>query len=96
MHGNVHRTPSHATSFERNKFVISFLTNYAKKRALPSSKTQSQLCNRELVLPVGHSKHFVFQKYEEACHQENTEPVGERTFLRIWKSCCSHIVTHKP
>ncbi len=104
VHGNVGRKPAHTCSEQDRAMVKSFIINYAASHGLPDPGRDLRTGKGRLriLLPSVMNYMSVHRDYEKSLSVngvktlELLEPVGRRTFIRIWQKELSHIIFNNP
>lgn len=85
-HGNTHRRPKHALSYESIKDIVRFLTNYVEQNGLLLPGWVPGYSRSDIkLLPSSVSKWGIWKKYEAAMLAVSSRAVAYRTFCRLWQ-----------
>jgi hypothetical protein len=97
-HGNTGRKPLHAASSESRDAVKNFILNYANIHGLPDPGRDIRKGKGHLrvLLPTIMNYHSVHRVYEENSLARGDEPLGYRSFLRIWEEEVAHVEFSDP
>ena len=87
-HGNKHRRPKNAYSFDDLWDVAQFISNYAEEHCLPQPAAINRNIGRHILLPCSESKQSLYRMYTDVCTDNDRPAVGLTTFKGVWQSCC--------
>ncbi|XP_062595667.1 uncharacterized protein LOC134257028 isoform X1 [Saccostrea cucullata] len=95
-HGNKHKRPKNAYSFDVLRDAAQFITNYAEEHGLPQPAAVNRNIGGHILLPCSESKQSLYKIYKDICTDNNKTAVGLTTFKGVWQSCCPSIKFMSP
>ncbi len=98
IHGNVNATSiAKRLPLEMVSRVKSFISNYAEQVSLVLPGRVSSFANADLyLLPSTDSKQKLYTMYNQACLEDNSQPVSLSNFKQIWYNFFPNVVIQKP
>ena len=97
VHGNKHKSRSHAISPSELQYVADFLFNYAEDHAvLLPSRIPGYKDTKLQLLPSSTTKKNVWNLYAESCHVSNVRALAYTTFIQTWNTYCPSLTIMRP
>ena len=96
-HGNAHRQPKHALSYESIKDMVKFLTNYVEQHGLLLPGRVPGYSRSDIkLLPSSTSKRGIWKQYRAAMLAVDSRALAYSTFCSYWKQLLPSVVLMSP
>ena len=82
-HGNKHRLPKNAYSFDDLRDVAQFISYYAEEHGLPQPAAINRNIGGHILLPCSESKQSFYRMYKDVCTDNDRPAVGLTTFKGV-------------
>lgn len=98
VHGNAGRIPIWACPDQGRELIRTFLVNFAESHGLPDPGRDLRKgdCKLRILLPSVMNYISVHRIYDKSMRQAGYNPIGYKTFVRIWQQLLPHIVFINP
>ena len=95
-HGNKHRQPKNAYSFDNLIDVAQFMSNYAEEHGLSQPAAINTNIDGHILLPFSESKQSLYSMFKDVCADNDKTVVGLTTIRCVLQCCCPNEISMYP